>query len=360
MNSIAELQALTMAGFSDWKQHGAVAVKRMDNLILFNYTPEAIFTNQWTWFERVSRGLILNIETGEVVARPFDKFFNWNEGGRMPLEGSMITAITEKMDGSMGVLYRHNGQMRIATRGSFESEQALWATEFVNRVHPVLASSEFDAWTFLFEIIYPDNRIVVDYGADEKLVLLAMRQRHTGEYLASGLQAVAYSLGIPFAPVHTFEDMDAVLAATPSIEHEGYVIEMSDGSRWKIKGDKYRALHKIISQVSFNAVLDAVIANGWHEYRLAVPEEFHPEIDGYYAEITQSVDLTDLIVRSTMTPELITGFITRKDMALWVQQQPRDIQRFYFNHFDGKYQRSDILKMIPRRNTRTIVERGEV
>lgn len=360
LNTMEDLQRLVVAGFTDWKQYGAVYTKRFDNLILFNYTPEAVYADRWTWLERVSRGLILNAETGEVVARGFDKFFNWFEGGRMPEPGSTIETICEKLDGSLGISFFHDGKLRIATRGSFESDQALWATEFINRVHPGLMGAD-SRFTLLFEIIYPANRIVVDYGTDEKLALLAVRNRETGEYLPfNRVQMLGYQYDVPVAPVHTFADMDSVLASTASIEHEGYVIEMSDGSRWKIKGEKYRTLHKIISQVSFNAVLDALMCDGWVNYRMAVPEEFWPEIDGYHAEITQVVECSHADILSNMTDDLIASFPTRKDMALWVQQQPRELQRFYFNHYDKKFKYEDLFKMIPRRTTRTRIEKGDV
>lgn len=364
LNSIEELQALVTSGFTDWKQYGAVYTKRLDNLILFNYTPEAMMNNRWTWLERVSRGLILDVNTGEVIARPFDKFFNWGEYGHAPAPNGTIKTITEKMDGSLGIGYRYDGKSRIATRGSFDSEQALWATEFVNRVHPVLCQGDtiMDDWTFLFEIIYPGNRIVVDYGNEEKLVLLALRNRQTGEYFPSQiLPAIGVLLGVPVAPVHTFADMSAVLASTASIDHEGYVIEMSDGSRWKVKGDKYRALHKIISHVSFNAVLDALKADGWHEYRSVVPEEFWDEIDAYHTEITTVIDGYHATIVNTLTDDKITAFKAqpRKELALWVQQYPRELWGCFFNHFDGKYDRRKLLDLIPRRNVRTRVERGE-
>ena len=59
-----------------------MVVRRKGELAIFNYTKAAQFAERWNFFERVSRGLILNAVTGEVVARSFDKFFNWGEGGR--------------------------------------------------------------------------------------------------------------------------------------------------------------------------------------------------------------------------------------------------------------------------------------
>ena len=39
-------------------------------------------------------------------------------------------------------------------------------------------------YTYLFEIIYPSNRIVVDYGSSRRLVLLAAVHTQTGIELA--------------------------------------------------------------------------------------------------------------------------------------------------------------------------------
>ena len=80
MKSIEELQQLVVQGFTDWEQYGHVNTNVSGNLILFNYNLFAQIEGEWKWFERVARGLILNRTTGEVVARPYDKFFNWLSG----------------------------------------------------------------------------------------------------------------------------------------------------------------------------------------------------------------------------------------------------------------------------------------
>jgi RNA ligase len=113
------------------------------------------------------------------VARPFPKFFNY---GEQPDEdtrrlGQPFT-LSEKVDGSLGIHYRWNGTDGIATRGSFHSPQAQWATAALADSPPV----RFDyGRTHLFEIVYPENRIVVDYGDRAELVYLATLDWRTGE-----------------------------------------------------------------------------------------------------------------------------------------------------------------------------------
>ena len=136
-----------------------------------------------TWDDTTmnSRGIIFNRKTGEVVARPFPKFFNmdqrietqernlpWRDGFR----------IFFKEDGWLGILYRDAGQHRIATRGSFKSIGALWATEFLKKYDITELPNEV---TLLFELICPTTHIVVNYGDREDLVLLAAYNRYTGE-----------------------------------------------------------------------------------------------------------------------------------------------------------------------------------
>src|SRR5687767_12047572 len=132
IESMEQLQALVKAGETNWAQYGDVRAVYHEGLVLFNYTQQAQYAGRWNWFEQQSRGLILNAVTGEIVARPFPKFFNLGE--RTPAPNATIDYITEKWDGSLGILYRHNGQFKIATRGSFTGEQAVWATDYFQRI----------------------------------------------------------------------------------------------------------------------------------------------------------------------------------------------------------------------------------
>jgi RNA ligase len=269
----------------------------------------------------------------------------------MPAAGSALVSVTQKVDGSLGILFRHDGQYRVATRGSFESEQAQWATHFFNENYASKAKYNIgESWTLLFEIIYPDNRIVINYGDMEALVLLAVRNRHTGAYMRFGeVCKVADSLGMPHADIYTMDNLDDILLTTENIDHEGYVLEYSDGSRFKVKGKKYIALHRIVTKISYNSVLDACLADAWKEYRLMVPEEFWPEIDAYYADITSQVNKAHQAIIE-MTDTVIQSFETRKEMAQWVLEKPKHLHRYFFNKYDGKYNPADLFKMINRKS----------
>lgn len=80
---------------------------------IFNYTQVCQYEKAWDDVTRNCRGLIMNVKTGEVLARPFPKFFNYQEhlanGWPIP-DGEPV--ITEKMDGSLGILYVLNDKPR--------------------------------------------------------------------------------------------------------------------------------------------------------------------------------------------------------------------------------------------------------
>jgi RNA ligase len=296
INSINDIVTLLQIGFTNWRQYGNVNVLKHPeyDYWLFNYTAEAQFRNNWNWFELNSRGLIIS-PTGEVIARPFDKFFNWFENGRTNAPRTYITEITEKMDGSLIILYRTpEGKFSCATRGSFTSPQAVWATEFIKKYN---LSELPDELTLLFEGIYPSNRIVVDYEGREDLVLIGARNRHTGEYLPlfpkrkyegePNRYEIAQQFGFTLPRVYTFNDVNTLLeeAARLTENEEGWVVRFSDDTFFKFKGDRYRELHRLVSGLSPKKVLEAAQNGIYDQYKMRMPEEFWPQMDEWFTII---------------------------------------------------------------------------
>lgn len=334
IKTILDLQRLVVAGETNWRQYGEVYTRERGDLILFNYLPTAQYQGaEWKPFELMSRGLILNRRTGEIVARPFDKFFNYGEHGRFST-GRIVSAV-EKMDGSLGIMYRENGKSRIATRGSFDSEQAEWATEYLHSKHmPMIWPEEL---TYLFEIIYPGNRIVVDYGGWSDLVLLAARNRFTGEYVDENeLNRIANFFGFSQPTPFTFQSAEDIIAKCAELDanHEGFVVTFSDGQRFKMKGAKYLELHRLISSISFRNTLAAVAGGTLQGYLDSLPDEFMGEVRQWAAEIETEVNKAKTIVQKVFA---IAPKETRKEFALWVQRiVQKEYQACMFALLDGK------------------------
>ena len=343
IESIADIQGLVRNGFSDWGTFGDVRTVEKDGLILFNYTARAQYAYRWNFFERVSRGLILNVETGAVVARGFDKFFNWMEGGRCT--NASIVSVTEKMDGSLILGYYWKGDWHYATRGSFDSDQALWATEYARNNFDM---SHLDVgtqnMTFLFEAIYPDNRIVVDYSGREDLVLLAARHRGDGSYLSRWLlDMIANAILSNIASIYSFNSWRDILDARErlTVNQEGFVAEFADGQRFKFKGDQYMYLQKLISGLSFKNTLKAIASGELNELIESVPDEFLHDVEEWVVKINKTVqdkvnEVEEWYARAPTAD--------RKRFALWVNSTCPSLSVYLFKRYDNKDYVPDIYK----------------
>ena len=95
-------------------------------LAIYNYSQKTQYDGHWDDVTLSCRGLIVDTETGEVIIRPFEKFFNYEEvPEEIPWETSDYIYVQEKMDGSLGILFRYKDDWILATRGSFTSAQAV-------------------------------------------------------------------------------------------------------------------------------------------------------------------------------------------------------------------------------------------
>ena len=249
-----------------------------ERIKIFNYSHTCQFDRKWDEITRMCRGLIVNIETGEILARPFEKFFNVQEhtdvfNKEIPNEEPVIT---EKLDGSLGILYWLNDEPWITTRGSFVSDQALWATDWFRR--NVDYSSLPKDITLLFEIIYKENRIVVNYNF-EGLVYLAGIDTKTGRQVSYKPENKNASV------VKRIENTDIkTLAELDDKEGEGFVIFYPKNNlRLKIKFPEYIRLHKILTCLSVKGVWEYLKENGINAdiRKIAedAPDEFYSWID---------------------------------------------------------------------------------
>lgn len=236
-------------------------------LFIYNYTQAAQYERYWNEVTLACRGLILD-ENGRVIARPFGKFFNYEEHDTLEIPNENFE-VYEKMDGSLGILYHWNGQPFIATRGSFASDQAKVANELLQTQYahclPFLQADK----TYLFEIIYPENRVVVDYGSARMLVLLAIIDTDTGRELP--LEDIGFPVVKKYDGLNDLQLMREIKADN----QEGFVVRFKSGFRLKIKFAEYVRIHRIITNVSTLTIWE-FLRDGkpLDELLESVPDEF--------------------------------------------------------------------------------------
>lgn len=278
-----------------------------ENILILNYTDATTYARHWTHETMTSRGLILDVSDAieqdkiYILASPFEKFFNLGENPEYEegMEEWEIESVMEKMDGSLGISYFFNDEIRFATRGSFTSEQAIKATQIWKDKYQTYHSMKIDLGvpiTYLVEIIYPENRIVVNYGQEEELVMIGVRYignnalNFNSDGIKEAIDIESKSLHMRRAKFyeHTFEEMLAMKEVI-SAQTEGWVIKFTNGKRVKIKGREYLDVHRIMHGLSIKAKYKAWSEDRLTDYIMKLPEEYREELETFqeYIEVNK-------------------------------------------------------------------------
>lgn len=251
----ADMAAAIEAGHVTRKAHPTLP------LSIYTYTRAAQYSRQWNAATIRCRGLIVDDLTHEIVAWPFPKFFNVGEHDHgddfaPPLPAEPFE-VYDKVDGSLGIVFHYNGRWHVASKGSFTSEQAMWAQAWISTSDTSRLKPDI---TYLAEIIYPENRIVVDYGDRKDLVLLGAYNSKGEEGRLSWVDNDWKPIGsvvrtwpaLPLPELLKLAEANTRPDGTPTsgISTEGYVIRYANGLRAKAKLAEYVRLHKVLTGVT--------------------------------------------------------------------------------------------------------------
>ena len=230
---------------------------------IYNYTPKVTYSGYWIPETTILRGVICD-ENNNVIARPFAKFFTLEqEQGTYHLcdeEGSFNSTFspdfnaqiiaTDKLDGSLGILWNDNGEPALSTRGRLDSEIAIYFTKFLRSNSKMNMCAKhmierFPHMTFLFELLDPAEHVI--HYDKEDIVFLGCVDIETGKYTEACLLDSEWERsGLSIAQLlncHTFSE---ALELPERENAEGMVIHFQDGKLIKFKQESYliaRRLH---------------------------------------------------------------------------------------------------------------------
>lgn len=294
-------------------------------LTIANYTAQAQWERAWTPATRRCRGLVF-ADDGTVVARPFEKFFNYGDVVLPSAVATMPPLVTTKVDGSLGVIMEWEGERLVATRGSFVSQQAVAASRLLSSRYPEVVVPP--GCTPLVEIVYPGNRVVVNYGAQDDLVLLAVIDHATGADVP--LWEVDWWPG-PVVEQHyglaSVDDVHRLAVSEACADGEGLVATWlrpgAPSFRLKIKHPDYVRLHRLITGTSTTSVWETLAAGDdpmpWLE---GVPDELYAwvasvigELRAAYAEVESAARAVVASVPASATRRDAAAIITRSEHA---------------------------------------------
>ncbi|GGN54668.1 hypothetical protein GCM10010112_04660 [Actinoplanes lobatus] len=324
--------------------NGLIRTQRHPSLpfVIYNYTEACQYSGAWTPITLACRGLVVDAG-GRIVARPFRKFFNHDQAQAPALDPGARVTVTDKADGSLGVIYHDGSGYAVATRGSFASDQALHATDLLRTRYASFVPPM--GLTVLVEIVYPGNRIVVDYQGLDDLVLLGAVDIATGR--SFGPEAVP---GWPGPVVETFgyATLTEALAAPPRDGREGLVVHFTDADqRVKIKYADYVRLHRLVTGLTPRSVWELLVTGGDLDAMLEpLPDEFHVWARGVVTELTAEVEARAAAVEATYD-EIVAGLPDgwgRKEFAIEAMRSGHRAELFL--RLDGKDYRPGLWQRV--------------
>jgi RNA ligase len=362
------LEQLIKDGFISRKFHN-----EYKNLAVLNYTPAATYDPNLVWNTEMnlSRGLVYCLDGMEVVARAFSKF--WNLGDTRHPETLMenlpneIPLFLEKLDGSLGVMFSWDGLNHVATRGSFHSEQAEWATNWLRRFHPRLQLPK--THTLLSEIIYKENKIVVDYDFEGLVVLGAVNMETGKESPRADLKPYCVTMGLPLVKEYK-TSLEKTLREDEN-NREGYVLHYpSTGLKVKVKFETYKTLHSLLTQMNPRSIWELLrdgqgdTINGWLADPI-MPETFKKWVSDtanglnkQFSDIHMKV--LDIFESKPNLDPFMPYKESRKAMAAYfTKEEFRQYSGLLFACLDSKSINHMIWKMIEPSGSTTFIVEGE-
>lgn len=282
LKNIPLIEKMIADGYINKEKHPSA------DIYILNYTKICSLEGNWNEATLQCRGVIVD-EHYNVLSRPFGKFFNYEEiEDKSIIPGGEAEAF-EKIDGSLGITYWIDNIPYIATRGSFVSDQAKHATKILHEKY----ADMFDfmrtnrGWTFLFEIVYPENRIVVDYGDLDDIILLAIvNNTYPDNEIPISYYEKYFRTAKSYGWVKNWLDLRNNVDGS---NREGFVLRFENGFRLKLKYEDYFRLHRLRTYLTKKHIFEFIETNRRDELK-EMTEQFDEEIRLSVKKIVEGFD----------------------------------------------------------------------
>ena len=226
-----------------------------DNLLVLKYSKN-IWNTGWHNLAKQCRGKVIDLNERTIVSYPFNKFYNLNEVEETKIDrvqflidNAKEIIVTDKKDGSAIIVTNYKGNIIINTNGEFNNIQVILAKKLFEKKYKHFYKNMPEGLTFVFELIHPDNRIVLDYGDTEKLYLLAIRDLTTLRlYNYNEMKNFAEKWELDITECYDFNSLtDLVQIAESECKNikEGWVIRVITDTEDFIFKLKYREYFKL-------------------------------------------------------------------------------------------------------------------
>ena len=360
-------------------------VMRKDWYTVVNYM--VAFSETFDWDEgniagsvmrRECRGLIFDSASGELLSRPYHKFFNVGERPELAMDEVDMSAnhvILEKLDGSMIrpilVANSTSTEFRLGTKAGITDvamNAEVWVAKNPSYVE-FIRMALIHNLTPIFEWCSRKNRIVVDYPED-RLVLTAVRHNEKGFYLphrALSNFARDYQLDLVKVINSDSGDIQTLVDTIRAWESdEGVVVRFDaprphggrdQGHMMKIKADAYVVLHRSKDAISNEKNIIAVVINDQIDDLLPILTESDAK---RLREFQRAFWMSVEDVASEMVDVYLDGGVgieeQREFAQSFVHSQPKHLHPFMYGLRKGKGMREMLVDSI----SKSISSQGKV
>lgn len=294
-------------------------------LIIWNYHDRVQHEVElWDDITMACRALVTDLD-GNIIARSFSKFFNFEE---KPIDLSRSYRIFEKMDGSLGLLFYYENKWIFSSRGSFTSDQTIMGLQILTEMNINIDNLRKDI-SYVFEIIYPENRVVVNYGNDRKLIYLSSFDRLGNEHLLLS-EMKTFGFDVVEEVTHHYSGDFKTLQLLNTHNKEGFVIRFDDGERIKIKFADYIELHRIKDNVNVKLVIESILEHNFDTIINKIPDEFMNWFKETHTKINQEIYILQEKILNCFDTFYKLNPTCVKSFAISINQLEKDYKTIFF------------------------------
>ena len=295
------------------------------------------------------RGIIVDTEDDfNVVCYPLDKFYN--HGERYAKRIDWATArVQQKVDGSLIKVWHWGRKNKwvISTNGCIDaySVTAQSVSDTYETSHKItfgrlfynefVKNCSFDklnkSYTYMFELVSPEIKVVVDYGKTD-IYHLCTRENKSGKY-------VEVDIGVQKPKEYPLHSLEACLNAAErlnsdgsnKITDEGFVVVDGRYRRVKIKSPLYLAAHYLVgNNLSLKRCINIILSNEESEYLAYFPKQ-KSAFDKVHLAISKLAHTMENGYKFVCDS---VGTQDKKKVAMFIKENKFSYSGFYFKKMD--------------------------
>ncbi len=290
------------------------------------------------------RGTVVD-DDGNIICAPYIKFFNYGDPNADEIDWNSGITVTEKIDGQLIKMFRHNGKSYWITNGGWDP--TVLASERPTLLEEAIGNHSWeekipDGWTLMFELTSSSNKIVCKYDDKPKLWFHGVRDAEGNERSVDEFAFLeGFNYGCPKTfDVYGIDDILSMIKEWDGSFREGVVVEDGYGNRVKIKCEDY--LKK-----KFEADNENLSSHKLYNLWQSGEYDDLPVLGEKMKEINERVSNVLNIAKTFYMNALseLSTFETRRDLAKYVIKKYGGSAQFYFLVDDTKMEEEFISKI---------------